>query len=83
MGLGVPRGRSRSELEELRSVLRDVALVSGNVDSWRWFLVSDGVFSVKHIRGLIDEKILRSVGYVEETSWRKFVPRKVMSLYGD
>nr|GEX49506.1 hypothetical protein [Tanacetum cinerariifolium] len=55
--VGVPRGRSLSELEELSSVLRDLAPVLGYVDSSRWFLASDGVFSVKHIRELIDEKI--------------------------
>ncbi|GJU29316.1 peroxidase 64 [Tanacetum coccineum] len=75
--VGVPRGRSLGELEELSSVLRDLAPVLGYVDSSRWFLASDGVFSVKHIRELIDEKILRAVTYVEETSWCKFVPRKV------
>ena len=47
------------------------------MDSWRWVLASDGVFSVKHIRELIDERILRSPAYVEETSWCKLVPRKV------
>ncbi|GKD33697.1 putative RNA-directed DNA polymerase, eukaryota, reverse transcriptase zinc-binding domain protein [Tanacetum coccineum] len=75
--VGVPRGRSLGELEELSSVLRDLAPVLGYVDSSRWFLASDEVFSVKHIRELIDEKILRAVTYVEETSWCKFVPRKV------
>ncbi|GJZ76368.1 reverse transcriptase domain, reverse transcriptase zinc-binding domain protein, partial [Tanacetum coccineum] len=75
--VGVPRGRSLGELEELSSILRDLTPVSGYVDSSRWFLASDGVFSVKHIRELIDEKNLRSVTYVEETSWCKFVPRKV------
>ncbi|GJS39203.1 putative RNA-directed DNA polymerase [Tanacetum coccineum] len=75
--VGVPRGRSLGELEELSSVLRDLAPVLGYVDSSRWFLASDEVFSVKHIRELIDEKILRVVTYVEETSWCKFVPRKV------
>nr|GEX45648.1 RNA-directed DNA polymerase, eukaryota [Tanacetum cinerariifolium] len=63
--------------EKLICVLRDLAPVMGYVDSSRWFLASDGVFSVKHIRELIDEKILRAVTYVEETSWCKFVPRKV------
>nr|GEZ56084.1 putative RNA-directed DNA polymerase, eukaryota, reverse transcriptase zinc-binding domain protein [Tanacetum cinerariifolium] len=75
--VGVPRGGSLGELEELSSVQRDLAPVLGNVDSSRWFLASEGVFSVKHIRELIDEKILQAVTYVEETSWCKFVPRKV------
>ncbi|GJR75014.1 putative RNA-directed DNA polymerase [Tanacetum coccineum] len=77
VGEGVLRGRSLGELEELSSVLRDLAPVLGYVDSSRWFLASDEVFSVKHIRELIDEKILSAVTYVEETSWCKFVPRKV------
>ncbi|GJS05570.1 RNA-directed DNA polymerase, eukaryota, reverse transcriptase zinc-binding domain protein [Tanacetum coccineum] len=75
--VSVPRGRSLGKLEELCSVLRDLAPILGYVDSSRWFLASDEVFSIKHIRELIDEKILRAVTYVEETSWCKFVPRKV------
>ncbi|GKB30909.1 hypothetical protein Tco_0870310 [Tanacetum coccineum] len=59
--------RSMDELEELNSVLIYLAPISRYVDSSRWFLASDGVFSVKHIRELIDEKILRSATYVEET----------------
>ncbi|GJY77238.1 hypothetical protein Tco_0482354 [Tanacetum coccineum] len=52
---GVPRGRSVDELEELNGVLRYLAPISVYVDSSHWFLASDGVFSVKHIRDLIDE----------------------------
>ncbi|GJY46363.1 peroxidase 64 [Tanacetum coccineum] len=75
-GVGVSEVEVK-EMAHILKTLRDLAPVLGYVDSSRWFLASDGVFSVKHIRKLIDEKILRAVTYVEETSWCKFVPRKV------
>ncbi|GJZ55103.1 RNA-directed DNA polymerase, eukaryota, reverse transcriptase zinc-binding domain protein [Tanacetum coccineum] len=49
----------------------------GNRDRWKWSLSEDGVFTVKELSRLIEEKILVSNNGGRETIWNKLVSKKV------
>ncbi|GKA10771.1 reverse transcriptase domain, reverse transcriptase zinc-binding domain protein [Tanacetum coccineum] len=71
------RGRVSNEFEDLIGVLQYVVVSNDCRDSWRWSLNEDGVFTVKELTRLIEEKILISDNGGQETLWNKLVPKKV------
>ncbi|GJZ04605.1 hypothetical protein Tco_0537880 [Tanacetum coccineum] len=78
--VGVPRGRLAGELEKL-SLVRDIVSVRDQVDSWRWLLADDGVFFVKGLKEIMDDKVFNPGAHSEETSWCKTVPHKIFSWW--
>nr|GEY79614.1 RNA-directed DNA polymerase, eukaryota, reverse transcriptase zinc-binding domain protein [Tanacetum cinerariifolium] len=46
-------------------------------DRWRWAQVEDGVFKVKELTRLVEERILHVESGGQETIWNKLVPKKV------
>ncbi|GJZ80078.1 RNA-directed DNA polymerase, eukaryota, reverse transcriptase zinc-binding domain protein [Tanacetum coccineum] len=70
------RGRVSREYEELIGVLQNV-VDPNHRDKWRWTLGVDGVFLVRDLAKLIEEKVLRVESGGEETIWNNLVPKKV------
>nr|GEW40717.1 hypothetical protein [Tanacetum cinerariifolium] len=52
------RGRVCSEFDELLGVLQNVVVSNNCRDTWRWTIFEDGIFKVKELSSLIEEKIL-------------------------
>ncbi|GJT13203.1 hypothetical protein Tco_0860245 [Tanacetum coccineum] len=72
-----PIGRE-GELIELTALTNFFVLNVLQEDSQRWVLdATDGRFTAKLLRGLINEKILPSTDGTQETKWNKAIPRKV------
>ncbi|GJR77459.1 RNA-directed DNA polymerase, eukaryota, reverse transcriptase zinc-binding domain protein [Tanacetum coccineum] len=46
-------------------------------DKCKWRLNDGGSFTVKGLRDMVDSKILEASGIIFETSWCKFIPKKV------
>ncbi|GJR43190.1 RNA-directed DNA polymerase, eukaryota [Tanacetum coccineum] len=70
----VRSGVEESQFNSLLEIVQVTNLVPCE-DRYRWFLESDGVFSVASIRKLIDEQRFQEVGL--STRWVKSVPSKV------
>lgn len=69
--------REVGELEELTSVLQGRKPKVGGRDLAKWWLGSDGKFSLQENKGLIDEKDVVRGERVEETRWSKLLPKKI------
>ena len=72
-----PRGRGEGELEELESILNIVTIDSSCRDTWKWSLDENGVFSVKILSSLVDEKCLAIGGNGNITLRNKIAPKKI------
>ncbi|XP_071688858.1 uncharacterized protein [Rutidosis leptorrhynchoides] len=72
-----PRGRALGELSELNALIRNVALNQSKVDSWKWLLSGNGVFSTKKLTDLINGKNLQVGPSNFETIRNNLVPNKV------
>ena len=74
-----PRGRGLGDLMELTDIINWFVPNLFQLDTWRWSLddKDKGMFTVRRLRELIDEKILHSPNVAQETRWCKIVPRKV------
>ncbi|GJU65070.1 RNA-directed DNA polymerase, eukaryota, reverse transcriptase zinc-binding domain protein [Tanacetum coccineum] len=86
-GLGV----GNSFVESRSSVWADIIKVGCDIDktgvefsmslsgrdSWSWSLGDKGIFSVKELSNIIDDKCLHLDGLVQETRWNKLVSKKV------
>ncbi|GKD51601.1 reverse transcriptase domain, reverse transcriptase zinc-binding domain protein [Tanacetum coccineum] len=70
------RGRVGNELGELVGVLQNVVISNNCRDRWRWRIFEEGIFTVKELSSLIEEKILHVEGDSQETLWNKLVPKK-------
>ncbi|GJS62333.1 RNA-directed DNA polymerase, eukaryota [Tanacetum coccineum] len=70
----VRSGVEESQFNSLLEIVQVTNLVPCE-DRYRWFLESDGVFSVASIRKMIDEQRFQEVGL--STRWVKSVPSKV------
>ncbi|GKF50057.1 RNA-directed DNA polymerase, eukaryota, reverse transcriptase zinc-binding domain protein [Tanacetum coccineum] len=46
-------------------------------DRWKWTLQENGVFTVKELSRMVEEKTLRIESGSQETIWNKLVPKKV------
>ncbi|GJX92578.1 RNA-directed DNA polymerase, eukaryota, reverse transcriptase zinc-binding domain protein [Tanacetum coccineum] len=71
------RGRVSKEFEELLSVMQNIVVHSNCRDKWFWSLDEDGVFTVKMLARLVDERILHVKSGGRETIWNYLVPKKV------
>ncbi|GJU52436.1 hypothetical protein Tco_1226150 [Tanacetum coccineum] len=78
-----PRGRVMRDITELCNLVQSVQLNKNVKDKCSWELSEDGKFSVKDLRGLIDEKTLGSTRRRSATPWCKSIPKKdVLNLHG-
>ncbi|GJW95236.1 reverse transcriptase domain, reverse transcriptase zinc-binding domain protein [Tanacetum coccineum] len=71
------RGRVCKEFDDLMEVLQNVIVSNNCRDRWRWAQVEDGVFKVKELTRLVEEKILHVESGGQETISNKLVPKKV------
>ncbi|GJX60145.1 reverse transcriptase domain, reverse transcriptase zinc-binding domain protein [Tanacetum coccineum] len=71
------RGRVSKEFDDLTAVLQNVSVSNNCRERWRWAQVEDGVFKVKELTRLVEEKILHVESGGQETIWNKLVPKKV------
>ncbi|GJX15428.1 putative RNA-directed DNA polymerase, eukaryota, reverse transcriptase zinc-binding domain protein [Tanacetum coccineum] len=65
------------ELEELESTLHNIIIDSSCRDTWKWSLAKNGIFSVKVLSALVDEKYLDNGGNGNTTLLNKIVPKKI------
>ncbi|GJX11249.1 putative heat shock protein 70 family protein [Tanacetum coccineum] len=65
------------ELDELTDLIYFFVPNVLELDSWRWIHDDDGIFTVKRLRELIDDKILNKTNGIQETKWNKLSPRKI------
>ncbi|XP_071703931.1 uncharacterized protein [Rutidosis leptorrhynchoides] len=72
-----PTGRTTNELNALLEMISSISLDSNKVDSWRWGLSSDGIFTVKKMATLLDTQFMGSINNAKETMRNKLVPKKV------
>ncbi|GKD62141.1 RNA-directed DNA polymerase, eukaryota, reverse transcriptase zinc-binding domain protein [Tanacetum coccineum] len=72
-----PRWRGEGELEELESTLHNNIIDSSCRDTWKWSLAENGVFSIRVLSGLVDEKNLDNGGNGKTTLLNKIVPKKI------
>ncbi|GJV82953.1 RNA-directed DNA polymerase, eukaryota, reverse transcriptase zinc-binding domain protein [Tanacetum coccineum] len=71
------KGRVCNELDDLVYVLQNVVVSNTCRDRWKWTLFDDGVFKVKDLTCLIEDKIFHVESDGQETLWNKLVPKKV------
>nr|GFA29086.1 RNA-directed DNA polymerase, eukaryota, reverse transcriptase zinc-binding domain protein [Tanacetum cinerariifolium] len=72
-----PRGRVIGELEALEACVGNTNILLNHKDSWKWLLADNGIFSVKALTKLIEEKCIDVENNIVETIWNKLVPKKV------
>ncbi|GJX67817.1 reverse transcriptase domain, reverse transcriptase zinc-binding domain protein [Tanacetum coccineum] len=71
------RGRVCNKLDDLVCVLQNVVVSKNCKDRWKWTLFDGGVFKVKDLTCLIEDKILHVESGGQETLWNKLVQKKV------
>ncbi|GKA74058.1 reverse transcriptase domain, reverse transcriptase zinc-binding domain protein [Tanacetum coccineum] len=71
------RGRGCKEFDDLMNLLQNVVIHNDCRDQWKWKLREDGVFTVKDLTKLVEERTLRIENGGQETLWNKWVPKKV------
>ncbi|XP_071727970.1 uncharacterized protein [Rutidosis leptorrhynchoides] len=73
-----PTGRTAGELQELCNLLRSFSFDFNRQESWKWALASNGIFEVRKLTHVIDEKLLRSdTQHTHETLRNNLVPKKL------
>ncbi|GKB70723.1 hypothetical protein Tco_0932135 [Tanacetum coccineum] len=72
-----PRRRGEGELEELESTLHNIIIDSSCRDTWKWSLAENGIFSVRVLSALVDEKNLDNGGDGKTTLLNKIVSKKI------
>ncbi|GJS37112.1 hypothetical protein Tco_0535494 [Tanacetum coccineum] len=72
-----PRRRGEGELEELESTLHDIIIDSSCRDTWKWSLAENGIFSVRVLSALVDEKNLDNGGDGKTMLLNKIVSKKI------
>ena len=68
--------RARSELEDLSRLLLPIMLKRESTDKWVWDLDTNGIFSVKKLRELLDDRLLVVHIGVGVTCWNPLVQKK-------
>ncbi|GKC13209.1 hypothetical protein Tco_1009991 [Tanacetum coccineum] len=71
------RGRAITDMYNLSNLVQDIQLKKDTKDKCKWRLNDGGSFTVKGLRDMVDSKILEASGIIFETSWCKFIPKKV------
>ncbi|GKB86160.1 RNA-directed DNA polymerase, eukaryota, reverse transcriptase zinc-binding domain protein [Tanacetum coccineum] len=72
-----PRGRVVRELEALEACVGNTNILLNHKDRWKWLLADNGIFSVKALTKLIEEKCIGVGNNIGETIRNKLVPKKV------
>ncbi|XP_071692038.1 uncharacterized protein [Rutidosis leptorrhynchoides] len=72
-----PTGRTLGELEELERMLKAYGLDNSSKDTTKWILDNKGLFSVKKLSVLLDEKVLDNYKGNFETLHNNLMPKKV------
>ena len=82
--LGVEKGSSgERELGELNDLLNLLEVWKPNTNGCgkaKWFLFSDGNFSVKQLKAMIEDKLEATTGRGLATRWSKIIPKKIAIL---
>ncbi|GKA05534.1 reverse transcriptase domain, reverse transcriptase zinc-binding domain protein [Tanacetum coccineum] len=71
------RGRVCNDFEDLQALLQNVVIKFDCKDRWRWAFQENGVFTVKDLTKLVEEKTLSVASGADATIWNKWVPKKV------
>ncbi|GJZ84482.1 RNA-directed DNA polymerase, eukaryota, reverse transcriptase zinc-binding domain protein [Tanacetum coccineum] len=71
------RGRVCNDFEDLQALLQNVVIKFDCKDHWRWAFQENGVFTVKDLTKLVEEKTLSVASGADATIWNKWVPKKV------
>ncbi|GJT93110.1 hypothetical protein Tco_1081955 [Tanacetum coccineum] len=74
------RGRACRDFNDLTNLLQNVVIDMDCRDRWKWTLQENGVFTVKELSRMVEEKTLRIESGCQETIWNKLVPKKVICL---
>ncbi|GKB12598.1 RNA-directed DNA polymerase, eukaryota, partial [Tanacetum coccineum] len=71
------RGRALDDLTNLSSIIGDLSLSPGTNDKWLWSCDATGVFKVRSITSLIQNKLLEYCKLDNHLLWNSWIPRKV------
>lgn len=71
-----PRGRALSDMDLLKDSIGTLSLSPNGRDQWSWSLDPNGIFSVKKLSHLVDEKILGCPLHVLGLSGTNVCPKK-------
>ncbi|GJS70247.1 ribonuclease H-like domain-containing protein [Tanacetum coccineum] len=72
-----PRGRALDDLTNLFLIIGDLSLSPGTNDKWLWSCDATGVFKVRSITSLIQNKLLEYCKVDNYLLWNSWIPRKV------
>ncbi|GJR66188.1 putative RNA-directed DNA polymerase [Tanacetum coccineum] len=72
-----PRGRSAGELYSLENLINRLFLDSSAADKWTWSPDATGMFTVKSLSNLIQNKLIRGGRIDVPFKWNSWVLRKV------
>ncbi|GJW39889.1 RNA-directed DNA polymerase, eukaryota, partial [Tanacetum coccineum] len=72
-------GLEQQQFSELSSIIHSVSL-SSSFDRWMCSVSSDGDFSIKEVRNVIDDIFLRSLNLQEEFLWSRLLVRYVSQV---
>ncbi|GJZ64247.1 hypothetical protein Tco_0620668 [Tanacetum coccineum] len=72
-----PRGRALDDLTNLFLIIGDLSLSPGTNDKWLWSCDATGVFKVRSITSLIQNKLLEYCKVDNYLLWNSRIPRKV------
>ncbi|PWA45749.1 RNA-directed DNA polymerase, eukaryota, Reverse transcriptase zinc-binding domain protein [Artemisia annua] len=75
--VAIDLGRVVDELVGLEEFLSQVNLNLNGRDTWNWELDDDGVFSVKKLSTVVEEKCLNLGVANFETVWNNLIPKKI------
>ncbi|XP_071688353.1 uncharacterized protein [Rutidosis leptorrhynchoides] len=71
-------GRTSGELEELSNLIRSFSFDFNSQEKWIWSLASNGLFEVKKLSSLIDEKVLGFGNHsLQATLRNNLMPKKL------
>ncbi|XP_071694759.1 uncharacterized protein [Rutidosis leptorrhynchoides] len=72
-----PTGRTTAELDHLNSLIASFGFDLSNMDSWKWTLSSNGMFTVKKLSSLIDVQLIGFPSPRHHTPRNILVPKKI------
>ena len=75
-----PSGRALGDLLELTTLLQKLQPIIDRTDKWWCFLDDDGIFLVKKLKIVAEEKCLIYDNFHSETMWNNLVPIKTNIL---
>ncbi|XP_071688911.1 uncharacterized protein [Rutidosis leptorrhynchoides] len=72
-----PMGRTKSELDDLITLISSYTHSSEASDSWRWSFSSNGKFTTKQLNSIIMDKTLAGDRSLPETKRNMLIPKKI------